>query len=197
MEASRQTYTTNVEILKTRLKAARQQSGQDIATFLCDIRTLAPRAYRDHLHLLEKIAVTSFNESLSNSTFRWQLRNLKPEIADHALTKALEMKTYQELEGRSPIGTASSSSAGVNHMKKHCLTENTAIFDEFVRSLKRDTDNMLHNQNRRSRDNSRSGERDRNNSMDRRSQSDSRENTRSRYENDTRDNRNTYMPSRN
>ena len=47
LDAFCQIYT-NVEILKARLKAARQQPGQDIATFLCDIRTLAHRAYRDH-----------------------------------------------------------------------------------------------------------------------------------------------------
>ena len=197
VEAFRQNYTANVEILKARLKAARQQPGQDIATFLCDIRTLARRAYRDHPHLLEQIVVTSFIEGLNNSTLRWELKKLKPEIADHALTKALKLQAYLELEGRNPIGTGSSGSAGVNHMTNQFLTENTAIFDEFVRLLKRDADNMPHNQNRRSRDNSRSGERDRNNSMDRRSQNDSRENTRSRYENNTRDNRNTYMFSRN
>ena len=70
VEAFRQNYTTNVEILKARLKAARQQPGQDIATFLCDIRTLARRAYRDHPHLLEQIVVTSFIEGLNNSTLR-------------------------------------------------------------------------------------------------------------------------------
>ena len=197
VEAFRQNYTTNEEILKARLKAARQQPRQDIATFLCDIRTSARRAYRDHPHLLEQIVVTSFIESLNNSTIRWELRKLKPENADHALTKALELQAYLELEGRNSIGTASSGFAGVNHMTNQFLTENTAIFDEFVRSLKRDTDNMPHNQNRESRDDSRNRERDRNNSMDRRSHNDSRENTRSRYENDTRDNRNTYMPSRN
>ena len=194
VEAFRQNYTTNVESLKAPLKAARQQPGQDIATFLCDIRTLARRAYRDHPHLLEQIVVTSFIESLNNSTLRWELRKLKPENADHALTKALELQTYLELEGRNPIGTASSGSAGVNHMTNQFLTKNTAIFDEFVRSLKRDTNNMPHNQNRGSRDNSRNRERDKNKSMDRRSQHDSRDDTRSRYENDTRDNRNTYMP---
>ena len=197
MEAFRQNYTKNLKISKARLKAARQQPGQDIATFLCDIRTLARRAYRDHPYLLEQIVVTSFIEGLNNSTLRWELRKLKPENADYALTKALELQAYLELEGRNPLGTASSSSAGVNHMTNQFLTENTAIFDEFVRSLKRDSDNMPHNQNRGSRDNSGNREQDRNNSMDRRSQNDSRENTRSRYENDTRDNRNTYMPSRN
>ena len=48
MDAFRQNYTTNVEILKARLKSARQQPGRDIATFLCQICTLARRAYRDH-----------------------------------------------------------------------------------------------------------------------------------------------------
>ena len=197
VEAFRQNYTTNVEILKARLKAARQQPGQVIATFLCDIRTLTRRAYRDHPHLLEQIVVTSFIEGLNNSTLRWELRKLKPENADHALTKALELQAFLELEGRNPIGTASSGSAGVNHMTNQFLTENSAIFDEFVRSLKRDTDSMPHSRNRGSRDNSRNRQRDKNNSLDRRSQNDSWENTRSRYENNTRDNRSTYMPSRN
>ena len=197
MDAFRQNYTTNVEILKTRLKAAKQQPGQDIATFLCDILRLVRRAYHDHPRLVEQIVVTSFIEGLNNSTLRWKLRKLKPENADHALIKALELQAYLELEGRNLIGTASSSFAGVNHMTNQLLTDNTATFDELVRSLKRDTDNMPHNQNRRSRDRSRSGERDRNNSMDRRGQKDSRENTRNRYANDTRETRNIYMPSRN
>ena len=197
VEAFRQNCTANVEVFKTRLKAARQQPGQDIATFLCDIRTLARRGCRDHPHLLEQIVVTSFIEGLNNSTLRWELRKLNSENADHALTKALELQAYLELEVRNPIGTASSVSAGVNHMTNQFLAENAAIFDEFVRSLKRDNDNMHHNQNRGSRDNSRNGERDRINSMDRRSQNDSRDDTRSRYENNTPVNRNTYMSSRN
>ena len=196
-EAFRQNYTANVEILKARLKAVRQQPGQDIVTFLCDIRTLARRTYRDHPHLLEQIVVISFIEGLNNSTLRWELRKLKPENADHALTKSLEQQAYLELEGRTPIGTASSGSAGVNHMTNQFLTENTAIFDEFVRSLKRDTDNKPYNHNRGSRDNACNRERDRNKSMDRRSQIDSRDDTRSKYENNTQDNRNTYMSSRN
>ena len=156
--AFRQNYTTNVEILKARLKAARQQPGQNIATCLCDIRTLARRAYRNHPHLLDQRVVTSYIEGLNNSTLRWKLTKLKPVNADHALTKALELQAYLELEGRYPIGTASGSSAGVNQMTNQFLTENTDIFDEFVRSLKRDTDNMPHSRNRGSRDNSRDRE---------------------------------------
>ena len=187
VEAFRQNYTTNVELLKARLKAARQQPGQDIATFLCDIRTLARRAYRDHPHLLEQIVVTSFIEDLNNSTLRWEFRKINPENADHALTKTLELQAYLELEGRNPIGTPRGSSAGLNHMTNQLLTDNTAIFAEFVRSHKRETDHMQHNQNRGSSDNSRNGERDRISSTDRRSQHDSRENTRSRYGNDTQE----------
>ena len=186
VDAFRQNYTKSVEVLKTRLKAARQQLGQDDATILCNIRPLACRAYRDHPHLLEQIVVTSFNEGLNNSTLRWELRKLKPENADHALTKTIELAAYLEFKGRNPIGTASGTSAGANHMTNQLLTDNTAVFDEFVRSLKRDTDNMPHTWNRGSRDNSHSGDQDRNNSMDKRSQNDSKENTRSRHRNDTR-----------
>ena len=82
-------------------------------------------------------------------------------------------------------------------MTNQFLTDNTAIFDEFVRSLKRDNDNMPHNYNGGSDDNSRNRERDGNNSMDRGSQNDSRDVIRGRYGNNTPDTRNTYTPSRN
>ena len=163
VEAFRPNYTKNVKFLKAGLKAARQQPGQDIAIFLCDIRTLARRAYPDHPHLLEQIVVTSFKEGLNNSTLRSELRKLKLENADHALTKALELQAYPKLERRNPIGTARSSSVGVNHITNHFLTEKTAILDDFVRSLKRDTNNMPHNRNRGSRDNAGNREQDRNN----------------------------------
>ena len=66
VDAFPQNYTTNVEILKARFEDARQQPGQDIATFLCNIRTLVRRAYRNHPHLLEQIVVTGFIEGLNN-----------------------------------------------------------------------------------------------------------------------------------
>ena len=74
VDAFRQNYTTNVDILKARLKAARQQPNQDISAFLCDIRTLARRAYRAFPHLVEQIVLTSFIEGLSDATLRWELR---------------------------------------------------------------------------------------------------------------------------
>ena len=122
---------------------------------------------------------------------------MKLEIADHALTKALELQAYLELEGRNPIETTSGSSAGVNHMANQFLTNNPAIFDDFDRSVKIDTDNMPHNRNRRPRDSPRSGKRDGNKSTDRRGQNDSQENRWSRYGNNTEVTRNIYMPSRN
>ena len=52
--AFRTTYTTNVEVLKVKLKAARQQPNQTIAAFLCDVRTFAGRVYRRQPLIEEK-----------------------------------------------------------------------------------------------------------------------------------------------
>ena len=41
VDAFRQNYTTNVDILKARLKAAKQQTEQEIVNFLCNLRNLA------------------------------------------------------------------------------------------------------------------------------------------------------------
>ena len=70
VDAFRQNYTTNVDLLKKRLKAAPQQPKQDISAFLCDIRTLARRAYRAFPHLVEQIVLTSFIEGLSDAKLR-------------------------------------------------------------------------------------------------------------------------------
>ena len=84
VDAFRQNYTTNEDILKARLKAAKQQPGQDIASFLCDIRTLARRAYRAQPALIGHIVLTSFIEGLSDPTLRWELRKAKSRSADNA-----------------------------------------------------------------------------------------------------------------
>ena len=60
--AFRTTYTTNVEVLKAKLKAARQQPNQTIAAFLCDNRTLARRVYRGRPLIEEQMVLTSFIE---------------------------------------------------------------------------------------------------------------------------------------
>ena len=98
VDAFRQQYTTNVDILKARVKTARPQQNQDIASFLCDLRTLARRAYRTIPHLVEQIVLTSFIEGLSDSTLRWELRKSKPAKSDEALTMAMELIFFLELE---------------------------------------------------------------------------------------------------
>ena len=73
------------------------------------------------------------------------IEKLKHETAEKALRKALELQEYLELGSKNPIGTLSSSSAGVCQMTNEfsnnlTRTLNTAISDDFVRSLRRDTD---------------------------------------------------------
>ena len=99
VDALRHICTINVENLKARMISKREQYGQDIATFFCNIRTLARRTYLDHPHSLEQVVVTSFLGGLKNSTLQVELKKLKPENADHALTKALEPQAYVKLEG--------------------------------------------------------------------------------------------------
>ena len=65
--AFRTTYTTNVEVLKAKLKPARQQPNQTIAAFLCDIRTLIGRVYRRQPLIEEERVLTSFIEGLHDS----------------------------------------------------------------------------------------------------------------------------------
>ena len=72
--AFRTTYTTNVEVLKAKLKAARQQPNQTIAAFLCDVRTLARRVYRGKPLIEEQMVLTSFIEGLHNAQLTWALR---------------------------------------------------------------------------------------------------------------------------
>ena len=55
------TYTTNVEVLKAKLKAARKQPNQTIAAFVCDERTLAGRAYRGQPLIEELMALDQYS----------------------------------------------------------------------------------------------------------------------------------------
>ena len=92
--AFRTTYTTNVEVLKAKLKAARQQPNQTIAAFLCDIRTLARRVYRGQPLIDEQMVLTSFIEGLHDSQLRWELRKSKPASPDAALALAVELHAF-------------------------------------------------------------------------------------------------------
>ena len=121
VDAFRQNYTTNVDILKARLKAARQQPNQDISAFLCDIRTLAGRAYRAFPHLVEQIVLTSFIEGLSDATLRWELRKSKPATADDALAMAMELNSFLEIEKGTP-STSKMAEASVNAISRETLS---------------------------------------------------------------------------
>ena len=113
VDAIRQNYTTNVDILKARLKAARQQLNQDISAFLCDIGTLARRAYRAFPHLVEQIVLTSFIEGLNDATLQWELRKSKPTTADDALALVMELNSFLEIEKGAP-STSKMAETSVN-----------------------------------------------------------------------------------
>ena len=72
--ALRTTYTTKVEVLKAKLKAARPQPNQTIATFFCDIGLLARRVYRGQHLIEEQMVLTSFIEGVHDAQLRWELR---------------------------------------------------------------------------------------------------------------------------
>ena len=96
--AFRTTYTTNVEVLKAKLKAARQPPNQTIAAFLCDVRTLARRVYRGRPLIEEQMVLTSFIEGLHDAQLRWELRKSKPANPDAALALAVELHAFMEMD---------------------------------------------------------------------------------------------------
>ena len=96
--AFRTTYTTNVEVLKAKLKAARQQPNQTIAAFLCDVRTLARRVYRGQPLIEEQMVLTSFIEGLHDAQLRWELRKSNPASPDAALALAVELNAFMEMD---------------------------------------------------------------------------------------------------
>ena len=147
VDAFRQNYTTNVDILKARLKAAKQQPGQDIATFLCDFRTLARRAYRAHPHLIDQIVLTSFIEGLQSSTLRWELRKTKPSTADEALTIAIELDSFLALERQNNAAASSSYPSSINSIAANALQ--TDPMDELVKSLRKEIDELKSSINKR------------------------------------------------
>ena len=96
--AFRTTYTTNVEVLKAKLKAARQQPNQTIAAFRCDVRTLVRKVYRRQPLIEEQMVLTNFIESLHDAHLRWELRKSKPASPDAALTLAVELHAFMEMD---------------------------------------------------------------------------------------------------
>ena len=135
VDAFLQNYTTNVGILKARLKAARQQPNQDISTFLWDIRTLARRAYRAFSLLVEQIVLTIFIKSLSHATLRWELRKSKPATADDVLALAMELNFFLEIEKGAP-STSKMAETSVNAISRETPEPPAKEWvDELVRTL--------------------------------------------------------------
>ena len=104
------TYTTNVEIFKTKLKAARQQLNQTIAAFLCDVRTLPRRVYRGQPLIEKQMVLSSFIEGLHDAQLIWELRKSKPTTPDANPALAVELHAFMEM-GPSLL---SGSTAAVN-----------------------------------------------------------------------------------
>ena len=96
--AFRTMYTTNVEVLKAKLKAARQQPNETFAAFLCDIRTIAKRVSRGQPLIEKQMVLTSFIEGLHDAQFRWELRKSKPASPDAALALAVELHAFMEMD---------------------------------------------------------------------------------------------------
>ena len=140
VDAFRQNYTTNVDILKARLKAAKQQPSQDIATFLCDIRILARRANRAHPHLIDQIVLTSLIEGLQSSTLRWELRKTKPSTADEALTLAIELDSLLASERQNNAPTSFLFPSSVISIAANFSQPDP--MDELLKSLRNEIDEL-------------------------------------------------------
>ena len=135
VDAFRQNYTTNVVILKAKLKTARRQPNQDISAVLCDITTLARRADRAFHHLVEQIVPTSFIEGLSDATLRWEIRKSKPVTDDNALAVAMELNSFLEIE-KGAASTSKLAETSVNVISRETPEPPTKEWmDELVRTL--------------------------------------------------------------
>ena len=96
--AFRTKHTTNVEILKTKLKAAIQQPNKTIAVFLCDVRTFARKVYRGQPLIEKQMAFTSFIEGIYDVQLRWELRKRIPASPDAALALAVELHAFMQMD---------------------------------------------------------------------------------------------------
>ena len=147
LDAFRQNYTTNVDNLKARLKAAKQQPSHDIATFLCDIRTLARRAHRAHPYLIDQIVLTSLIDGLQSSTLRWELRKTKPSTADEALKMAFELDSFPALERQNNAAAVSLFPTSINSIAANTLQTDPMV--ELVKSLRNEIDELKSSIHRR------------------------------------------------
>ena len=96
--AFRTKYTTNVEVIKAKLKAARRQTNQTIAAFLCNVRTLARTVYRGQPLIEEQMVLTSFIEGLHDAQLRWELQKSKPTSPVAPLALTVELHAFMEMD---------------------------------------------------------------------------------------------------
>ena len=96
--AFRTTYTTNVEVLKAKLKTARHQPNETNAVFPCDVRTLARRVYKRQPLIEEQMVLTSFIEGLHDAQLRWGFRKSNPASRDGDLAFAVELHVFMEMD---------------------------------------------------------------------------------------------------
>ena len=140
VDAFRQHYTTNVDILKARLKTAQQQPEQEIANFVCDLLTLARRAYRASPRFTDQIVRTSFIDRLKNSNFSWELRKGKPRTVEKALKLAIGIDSLIALERTNYPGSASQNNFSVNQIGS-AIPQPEDTIGELVRSFRNELDN--------------------------------------------------------
>ena len=102
---------------------------------MCDIRTLARRAYRAFPHLVEQIVLTSFIVGLSDATLRLELTKSKPATADDALALAMELNSFLEIEKGAP-STSRMAETSVNAISRETPEPPAKEWmDELVRTL--------------------------------------------------------------
>ena len=137
VNAFRRNCTTNVDILQARYKTARQQTNHDITSFLCDVRRLARRTYHSSPHLMEHIVLTTFIESLSDYTFRSELRKSKPATSDDALIMAMETNFFPEFEKGARLRSMVSPESVVNLVSRTSseLQKKNNLMDQFDQNL--------------------------------------------------------------
>ncbi len=134
--AFRTQYGQNSEILKAKLKAAKQQPSQPLSAFLCEIRGLARQAYADPT-VRDQLVLTTFIEGLSNPTLRWEVRKVKPTTADAALQHAVELQAFMEIEnGQSIPGTPPSTPTGANNIQTRAPYDMSEMLTELVRVIR-------------------------------------------------------------
>ena len=80
------------------MKAARQQTKQTIAAFLCNVRTLARRVYRGQPLIEEQMVFTSFIRRIHDAKLRGELRKSKPPSPDAALVLEVELHAFMEMD---------------------------------------------------------------------------------------------------